>query len=78
MSDSFPVICDKNTIIPPFHEAPVSILLRYRTRGDVLLHATAIPNDTALWCPLDGGWIAEGPLYADTKDPTVLFANMSN
>ena len=77
LSDSFPVLCGENTVIPPFHEAPVNALLGYKTRGDSWLHAAHIPNDTSLWCPLDGGWIAEGPLDADDKTPTVLFANMS-
>ena len=78
LSDSFPVLCDKNIIIPPFHEAPVSVLLGYKTRGDLWLHAARVPNDTGLWFPLDGGWIAEGPLNPDSRHPTVLFANMSN
>lgn len=77
-SDRFPVLCAKDTVIPPFHEAPVNVLMGYKTRGDSWLHAFHVPNDTALWHPIDGGWVAEGPLSTDTDSPRVLFANMSN
>ena len=77
-SDEFPVLCGKNTVVPPLHEAPVSVLMGYKTRGDSWLRASHISDGSALWCPIDGGWVAEGPLRADTKSPVVLFANMSN
>ena len=77
-SPEFPVPCGKSTVIPPFHESTVSVLMGYKTRGDSWLRATHIPNDTTLWCPLDGEWVAEGPVNADTPSPFALFGNMSN
>ena len=36
------------------------------------------PNDSSLWCPLNGGWVGEGPMRADMESPFVLFTNMSS
>ena len=75
--DGFPVICNADIVVPPLHEAPVSVVtgLGPLRRGDAWLHPVHVKNDNRLWSPLDGGWVADGLIRPG--QPHVLLANMS-
>ena len=71
----FPVLCKESITIPPLHEASVKVILGVKLDGDAWLRPVHVKNDNRLWSPMDGGWVAAGPIRAD--QPAVLFANMS-
>ena len=63
--------------ICPLHEASVNVISGLKhLGGDAWLHPIHVKNDNRLWSPLDGGWVAAGPIRHD--QPQVLFANMSS
>ena len=74
--DGFSVICRNEVVIPPLHEAPVTVVTGLGSiKGDAWLHPVHVKNDNRLWSPMDGGWVADGLVRPD--QPHVLFANMS-
>ena len=74
--DGFTVVCAQDVVIPPFHEAHINIVSSSKVhQGDAWLHPVHVKNDNRLWSPLDGGWVAPGPIPLDQT--WVLFANMS-
>ena len=75
--DGFAVICNADVVVPPLHEASISIVtgLGSLRRGDAWLHPVHVKNDNRLWSPLEGGWVADGLIRPG--QPHVLFANMS-
>lgn len=76
--DGFPVVFGADVVVPPSHEAPVSVITGIGPlRGDAWLHPVQVKNDNRLWSPLDGGWVAGGLMCPGHPKPHVLFANMS-
>lgn len=73
--DHFPVLCQESIVIPPMHDASVKVILGVKLDGDSWLQPIYVKNDNRLLGPMDGGWVAAGPIRAG--QPAVLFANMS-
>lgn len=72
----FPVVCSESVTIPPLHESLIQIVSGFNFHGDAWLHLAHVKNDTRLWSPMDGGWLAEG--LTDARQRLALFANLSH
>ncbi|KAF8427970.1 hypothetical protein BGX38DRAFT_1234838 [Terfezia claveryi] len=76
--EAFPVICNKTTKIPAMHEGPIEIVtgLKLEDDSNPWLDPMVMKNDNRAFAPLNGGWVAPGPMSRGQSK--VLFANFSS